>query len=239
MAALTVAMNLAPISLAVPMASAEQKPLAGRHIYLDPGHAAITQSPYHKVTDGRGGWKPCQAPGTHALDGWPEHTFSWEMGQELKRQLEELGAQVSLSRPDDTGMADCIDTRARKENVSGADLVLSLHADINAEGNRGFHVSPIKDALPGNKAEESLELALDVRDALVEQGYATSNYLGSEGINPRSDLTGLNLSTKPKILIEFGNMQDSHDISVLHSAQGRAGMAQAVVEGVEEFLSVP
>ncbi|WP_260444148.1 N-acetylmuramoyl-L-alanine amidase [Corynebacterium bovis] len=214
------------------------QPLAGRHIYLDPGHQAVTEPATHTVTDGRGGQKPCQAPGTHARDGWPEHTFTWLMGQELKSQLEHLGARVSLTRQDDTGPADCIDTRALKENASDADLVISIHADINKEGNRGFHVSPVKDPLPQNKGPESMDLAKDVRDGLVDEGFQTSNYLGVDGINPRDDLTGLNLSTKPKALVEFGNMQDSQDIAVLKDAHGRQRLAHGVVDGVESYLGV-
>lgn len=48
----------------------------------------------------------------------------------------------------------------------------------------------------------------------------------------QGDLTGLNLSTKPKALVEFGNMRDSADITVLGSADGRARMADAVVDGI-------
>ena len=206
--------------------------LAGKTIHLDPGHAAAMPEPNPMITDGRGGVKPCQVPGTAANDGWPEHTFNWLMAGAIRERLEERGATVTLSRNDDAGVADCIDVRALKENESDADLVVSLHADGSEEGNRGFHVIAIADPLPANDVDGSMALAGAIRDAFVDAGFAPSNYLGTDGIDLRSDLTGLNLSSKPKVLMEFGNMRDPADIAVLASDDGRARMADAVVDGI-------
>ena len=73
--------------------------------------------------------------------------------------------------------------------------------------------------------------------SVVAAGFAPSNYLGADGIDLRSDLTGLNLSEKPKALVEFGNMTDSADIAVLRSEDGRSRMADAVVAGIETALA--
>ncbi|WP_295623715.1 N-acetylmuramoyl-L-alanine amidase [uncultured Corynebacterium sp.] len=208
------------------------RPLTGRTIHLDPGHAAVLPVDVPQVPDGRGGIKPGRVPGTAAVDGWPEHAFNWLMAVELRRRLEDLGATAPLSRDDDTGPADAIDDRARRENESDADAVVSIHADGADEGDRGFHVIVVGDPLPGNEPEASERLAAAIRDSLVGAGFATSNYLGVDGIDRRTDLTGLNLSTKPKVLVEFGNMRDSADIAVLASPEGRARMAEAVADGI-------
>lgn len=210
--------------------------LDGAVIWIDPGHAGIAPPADLLVTDGRGGMKPCNTSGTSADDGWPEHTFNWELGQRLTRMLQERGARVKLSRANDDARADCIDERARRENASDADVVVSLHADGASEGARGFHVSAISSPLPENDVEGSTRLAEALRDAMVDAGFTPSNYLGSEGLNPRSDLTGLNLSTKPKALLEFGNMRDSADIAILRSPEGQERLAAAVVEGIARYL---
>ena len=211
--------------------------VAGKVIYLDPGHAGTPPPADMMVTDGRGGQKPCNTSGTASNDGFPEHEFNWLMAQEIKQLLEQRGAQVLLSRVDDTGRADCIDARAEKENASNADAVVSLHADGAGEGNRGFHVSAISQPLANNDEPGSTALATALRDAFVAAGFAPSNYLGSEGLNPRADLTGLNLSTKPKALVEYGNMRDSSDIALLNSNEGRQRLAEATVAGLEGFLA--
>lgn len=211
--------------------------LRGAVIFLDPGHAGTPPPADQMVTDGRGGTKQCNTTGTASNAGWPEHTFNWELATRIKSTLEAQGASVLLSREDDTNRAPCIDERAKSENASAADAVISIHADGAGEGARGFHVSSISDPLPGNLPTESAELAADLRDALVARGFQPSNYLGSEGLYPRSDLTGLNLSAKPKALVEFGNMRDSQDIAMLQSEDGQNRMTQAVIDGIVEFLS--
>ncbi|MDO5030950.1 MAG: N-acetylmuramoyl-L-alanine amidase [Corynebacterium sp.] len=214
-----------------------QGSLAGKIIYLDPGHAGTPPPADLMVTDGRGGQKPCNTSGTSSNDGFPEHQFNWLIAQDIKQLLEERGANVLLSRADDTGRADCIDARAEKENQSNADAVVSLHADGAGEGNRGFHVSAISQPLPNNDAEGSTALAQSLRDAMVSAGFAPSNYLGADGLNPRADLTGLNLSTRPKALVEFGNMRDSADLALLTSDTDRRRMAEAIVAGLEQFVA--
>ena len=211
--------------------------LAGRTVYLDPGHAGTPPPADLTADDGRGGTKPCNAVGTASDDGWPEHTFTWEMARQLGNVLADAGATVLLSRGDDTGRADCIDERARRENASAADVVVSLHADISEPGDTGFHISTVADPLPGNLPEESARLAVAVRDAMVGAGLAPSNYLGTDGLHPRADLSGLNLSTKPKILIEFGNMRDPGDLAALRSPDGRRRRAVAVARGVAAHLA--
>lgn len=214
-----------------------QGSLAGKTIYLDPGHAGTPPPADLMVTDGRGGQKPCNTSGTSSNDGFPEHQFNWLIAQDIKQLLEERGANVLLSRVDDTGRADCIDARAEKENQSNADAVVSLHADGAGEGNRGFHISAISQPLPDNDAEGSTALAQNLRDAMVSAGFAPSNYLGADGLNPRADLTGLNLSTRPKALVEFGNMRDSADLALLTSDTDRRRMAEAIVAGLEQFVA--
>lgn len=225
--------NTPPISSEAP---ALKDVFAGKVIYLDPGHAGTPPPQDQLVTDGRGGQKPCNTAGTAADSGFPEHEFTWLIAKDIEQLLQQRGATVLLSRADDIGRADCIDTRAEKENSSGADAVVSLHADGSSEGNRGLHVSAIAEPLPGNDAEGSTALARSLRDAFVAAGFAPSNYLGSEGLNPRSDLTGLNLSTRPKALVEYGNMRDSVDIALLTDAAARHRLAEATVLGLESFL---
>ncbi len=206
-------------------------------MYLDPGHAGTAPPAELPADDGRGGTKPCNAPGTASDDGWPEHTFTWEISQQLRTILEDAGVTVLLSRADDVHRADCIDERTYKENASAADVVVSLHADVSGPGNTGFHISAVTDPLPHNLAGESSRLASTVRDAMVSAGLPVSNYLGTDGLNPRADLTGLNLSTKPKILIEFSNMRDADDLAALRSQEGRRQRARAVAEGLASYLA--
>ncbi len=60
---------------------------------------------------------------------------------------------------------------------------------------------------PPSSAPSDL-LGDDVRDAFgAVTGEPVSDYAGTDGIDPRDDLGGLNLSTVPKVLIECANMR--------------------------------
>jgi N-acetylmuramoyl-L-alanine amidase len=84
-------------------------------------------------------------------------------------------------------------------------------------------------------AAPSLRLAEVVRDVLVEAGFATSTYAGSNGIDVRDDLGTLNLSDIPTVVVELGNMRDPGDAEKMASAAGRLHYASALALAIERF----
>jgi N-acetylmuramoyl-L-alanine amidase len=63
-----------------------------------------------------------------------------------------------------------------------------------------------------------------------------ATYIGSNGLYPRSDLTGLNLAQYPSILVECGNMKNPADSALMKTPEGRQRYADAVVRGIAGFL---
>ena len=76
-----------------------------------------------------------------------------------------------------------------------------------------------------------------MRDQLQASGIPPSNYIGSGGLNPRSDIAGLNLAQYPSILVELGNMKNPADQTLIKSPEGRQKYADAVVRGIAAFLA--
>jgi N-acetylmuramoyl-L-alanine amidase len=144
---------------------------------------------------------------------------------------------VWLTRQDDSGVGPCVDRRAAYGNDRNADAVVSIHADGSPVGH-GFHV--IEAARPpagARVADASHRLAVAVHDRfLAGSGFAPSTYVGHDGYDLRSDLAGLNLSDRPTIFIECGNMFDAADASRMESADGRERVAHALAEGVLAYL---
>ncbi|BDH59581.1 hypothetical protein MTP03_45200 [Tsukamurella sp. PLM1] len=113
--------------------------LAGKKIFVDPGHNGANDASINKqVPTGRGGTKPCQTTGTTSVNGVPEHTFNYAVAYKLYQVLTAAGAQVMMSRTDDTSVASCIDARAAAANAWGADAAVSIHADGSAPVTAGF-----------------------------------------------------------------------------------------------------
>jgi N-acetylmuramoyl-L-alanine amidase len=84
----------------------------------------------------------------------------------------------------------------------------------------------------------SHQLALKVRDSYrARTGIPTSTYIGTDGINPRADMAGLNLSVVPKVLVECGNMRNAGDATFLSGATGRQRIAEGLAAGLAAFLA--
>jgi N-acetylmuramoyl-L-alanine amidase len=75
-----------------------------------------------------------------------------------------------------------------------------------------------------------------MRDQLAAAGIPPSTYIGTDGLNPRADIAGLNLAQYPSILVEMGNMKNPVDSALMESQDGRQKYADAVVRGVVAFL---
>lgn len=214
--------------------------LTGKVVFLDPGHSGANDDSINtQVPTGRGGTKNCQTTGTNTDAGFPEHTFNWEVASLVKSELESQGATVVLSRPDDVSVGSCVDARAEAANSSGADVVVSIHADGAAAGAEGFHVCYSAPPLNTVQAGPSVTFAETMRDSLVTAGLTPSTYIGDGGLAPRADLTGLNLSQRPSILVELGNMRNADEAARMTSPDGQQEYATAVTSGVTAFLTTP
>jgi N-acetylmuramoyl-L-alanine amidase len=219
-----------------------RRPLAGRVIVLDPGHNGgnaahpeIINQLVNVITE----QKPCDTAGTETNAGYTEHAFTFDVAVRLAALLRSKGAHVVLTRHSDLGVGPCITQRAAIGNRVHADAAISIHADGGPPGGSGFEV--IEPGLvPGytNKIiAPSRGLGLDLRDAYhAITGEPYSNYVGTEGIDIRTDLGGLNLSQVPKVFIECANMRNSADAASLTSPAFRQRIAVALTAGFVTFL---
>lgn len=211
--------------------------IAGRIVFLDPGHnGANDGSIGRQVPTGRGGTKDCQASGTSADNGYAEHTFTWETVLRIRQALTALGVRTAMSRGNDDALGPCVDERAAMANSLKPDAIVSIHADGGPATGRGFHVNYSAPALNDAQAGPSVQFARIMRDQLQASGLPPANYIGQDGLLPRSDLAGLNLAQYPSILVELGNMKNPADSAVMETPAGRQKYAEAVVKGIAGFL---
>ncbi|MCF8571297.1 N-acetylmuramoyl-L-alanine amidase [Gordonia sp. HY002] len=246
-AALSLGLVNAPSSEAAPLPGAG-KDLAGKTIFLDPGHqgSAAGHDLNKQVPDGRGGKKACQTTGATAVTGKAEHTVNWEVSQLVKAALESKGARVVLSRKDDTGWGGCVDERAEAASRSGAAVAVSLHADSTSKtadnSKSGFHLIvptlPLPDkAADKAQASEGRKASNTMRDALVKAGLQPAGYAGAvDGIQTRADIAGVNLTRVPAVFVEMGNLSNPAEAKSLSSPQGAAKYAMAITDGITSYV---
>jgi N-acetylmuramoyl-L-alanine amidase len=217
--------------------------LRGKVIVIDPGHNggnATHPSEVNRLVNVITERKACDTTGTETAKGYSEHAFNWDVSNRLAKLLRARGAKVVLTRPNDTGVGPCVTERAAIGNANKADAAISIHADGAPKGDHGFHViEPLTVKGHNDKiVSASRELGLAIRDAYHKgTGLPYSNYRGKDAIDARNDLGGLNLSTRPKVFIECGNMQTPGDAAKLSDPKFRQRIAESLADGFTAFLS--
>ena len=210
-------------------------------VVLDPGHNGANASHpaeiNRPVPTGRGGTKACNTTGTSTEAGYPEHAFNWDVALRVRDALTARGVRVVLTRPNDAGVGPCVNDRAVIADRTGADAMVSIHADGASSSGRGFHIAYSDPPLNPSQGPPSARLVETVAGALREGGFSAADYKGSGGLDARSDLAGLNLAQIPAVLVECANMHNPQEAALVSTPQGRARYALAIFEGIMTWLS--
>jgi N-acetylmuramoyl-L-alanine amidase len=224
-----------------PSPSPGAEPLAGKIVGIDPGHnggnfadpGAINM----QVWNGRE-WESCDTTGTDTDGGYTEAQFNFNVARYLRTDLRRDGARVVMTRTTNHGVGPCVNRRAQIINQAGANVAIDIHADGGPPSGRGFTVlEPVADGPNDRVITPSQQFGSDVRQAFLA-GTTTpvSTYEGVNGIMPRDDLAGLNLTRVPKVLLECGNMRNATDASQLTSARFQRLVASALTAAIIRFL---
>ncbi len=228
---------------------AETKPgsalrLDGKVVGIDPGHngdnwsaPATINAP---VWNGREE-EACDTTGTESASGYTESLFNFNVAMALAANLRAKGATVVLTRTTNSGIGPCITQRAAIANEAQADVAVSIHADGGPVDGRGFSIlEPVASGINNAVVTPSQTFGVCVRSAfLSETPMPVSDYYGVDGIVPRDDLGGLNLTTVPKVLVECGNMQNAIDASLITTPTYQQQVADALTTAISAFLTQP
>jgi N-acetylmuramoyl-L-alanine amidase len=218
------------------------KPLAGMVVAVDPGHdggnAAAPGVINQMIWNGRAP-ETCDTTGTQTDSGYTEALFNFNVAQYLAADLQAEGATVVLTRTSNSGVGPCVTDRAAIGNEAHANVAISIHADGGPPTGRGFAIlEPVADGPNNAIIGSSQTLGLDLRSTfLTLTGEPVSTYDGVDGIQARSDLAGLNLSTVPKVLIECANMRNTTDAALLTTTPWQETAARAIAAGLTTFLA--
>jgi N-acetylmuramoyl-L-alanine amidase len=215
--------------------------LAGFVVGIDPGHngrnyadpAFINQW----IWNGREK-EHCNTTGTSTNAGYTEALYNFGVASYLAGILRAQGATVVLTRSNNAGVGPCVTTRAAIINAAHANVAIDIHADGAAPGGRGFAIlEPVADGPNNAIIGRSAQFGALVRSAFVTYaGMPISNYDGINGIQPRNNLAGLNLTAVPEVLIECGNMRNATDAALLSSAAFQKRAAAALDIAIVHFL---
>jgi len=218
------------------------QPLTGKIVGIDPGHNGLNytapQIINQPVWNGQED-ESCDTTGTETASGYTEAQYNFNVATYLQADLEAEGAQVVMTRSTNSGVGPCVTIRAAILNDAHADVAVDIHADGGPTGGRGFAVlEPVADGPNNGVIGSSASFATIMRDTfLANTGMPTSTYDGVNGLQPRNDLAGLNLTTVPKVLIECGNMQNAVDAGILVTQAFQQSAAAAMAQAITIYLT--
>ncbi|MFF2348905.1 N-acetylmuramoyl-L-alanine amidase [Kitasatospora sp. NPDC058115] len=220
--------------------------LTGRTVLLDPGHntgnSAHTTDINRKVDIGNAR-KECDTTGTATNAGYTEAEYSLDVVHRARAILAARGATVVLVHDGDRSWGPCIDERARIGNTAHADAAVSVHGDGGPASGSGFHVIMPARVVAGTADTAAIvgpshRLGLLLRENFhAATGEPYADYTANQGLDTRSDLGGLNLSTVPKVFIECGNMRNPADARRMTDPQWRQQAAQGIADALTAFLT--
>jgi N-acetylmuramoyl-L-alanine amidase len=216
-------------------------PLAGKIVGIDPGHNGLNWSApqiiNQPVWNGTA-YESCDTTGTETASGYTEAQYNFNVASYLQTDLEAEGAQVVMTRPNNDGVGPCVTTRAQIINNANANVAVDIHADGGPVDGRGFAVlEPVADGPNNGVIGASSEFATVLRNTFLSTGMPVSSYDGIDGLQPRNNLAGLNLTTVPKVLIECGNMQNPTDAAILVTPAFQQSAAAAMAQAITIYLS--
>jgi N-acetylmuramoyl-L-alanine amidase len=155
----------------------------------------------------------------------------------LARALRARGATVVLTRHSDDGVGPCVDRRAEILNRAQVDVAIDIHADGGPSWGRGFAIlEPVASGTNDAVVPASLRYARVLRREFLRTRMPLSTYDGEHGLQERTDLGGLNLTTVPQLLIECGNMRNASDAELLRSPRFQRAAARAILRAMRDFL---
>ncbi len=230
------------LALAHPVAHvSDARPLAGVVIGIDPGHngRSWTDPSFlnHLIWNGRE-MEACDTTGTATDGGYTEAQFNWNVASYLRADLKLDGARVVLTRRSNNGVGPCVNTRARIIDRAHAKVAIDIHADGGPPSGRGFAIlEPVPDKTNAKIVKASARFARILRSSFASgTGMPLSTYDGVDGLQPRDNLAGLNLTTVPKVLIECGNMRNATDAQMLVKASFQKRAAKAIAAAITRFV---
>jgi N-acetylmuramoyl-L-alanine amidase len=237
-----VGMAVAPSGNGYWLVSGAVRPLAGKVVGIDPGHNglnyAVSQVIDQPVWNGVEN-ESCDTTGTATDGGYSEAQYNFNVATYLEADLEAEGAQVVMTRTSNSGVGPCVTTRAAIIDDARADVAVDIHADGGPPGGRGFTVlEPVADGPNDAVIASSDAFAATLRDTFrADTGMPLSTYDGVDGLQPRNDLAGLNLTTVPKVLIETGNMRNATDAALLVTPAFQQSAAAAMAQAITLYLT--
>ncbi|MQS44331.1 N-acetylmuramoyl-L-alanine amidase [Companilactobacillus mishanensis] len=151
-----------------------------------------------------------------------EKNFTLAYAQEIKKQLQNTGARVILTRDGDATKS--LGNRARLSSKIEADAYISLHFDSSTSADAGsgittYYYENSKDGKLATSLNDQLK-ALKIKNRGTQQ----------------KDLYVLHYNSQPSVLLELGYINSKSDYKHINSEAYKEQVARAVTAGLKNYF---
>lgn len=205
-------------------------------VAIDPGHQGnwVDMSALEPNAPGSSEMKAKSTTGTQgAYSGKAEYELNLEISLLLRDELEARGYEVILTREDnDTAISNA--QRATKAYEEGGDIYVRIHANGSDDSSVSGALAMVPSAsnpYVGNLASDSYTLAECILD-----GYCRKASFASLGIQYYDNMTGINWSKIPVMILEMGFMTNQSDDLRMADAAVQPLMAEGIADGIDAYF---
>ena len=220
-------------------ANTASSPAAGDGDYtvcIDPGHQGswVDMSEKEPSAPGSSEMKAKATTGTQgSYSGKAEYELNLEISLLLRDELEKRGYRVVLTREDnDTAISNA--ERALLAYEEGGDIYVRIHAngseDPSVSGALAMVPSPANPYV-GDLAEDSYLLGESILNAYCEKAS-----FSSLGVQYYDNMTGINWSKLPVMILEMGFMTNQSDDLRMADASVQKLMAEGIADGIDAYF---
>ena len=208
----------------------------GRKIAIDPGHQGynVDMSGQEPLGPGSSEMKTKSSTGTAGkFTGVPEYELNLNISKQLRDELENRGYEVMLTREDNDAV---ISNRERALLAAdfGADIYVRIHANGSEDTsvNGAFTMVPSADnPYVGSLHDKSYALGEAVINA-----YSAACGIANKGVQLYDNMTGINWSSVPVIILEMGFMTNESDDTNMEKPDFQKLMVQGIANGIDNYF---
>jgi len=186
--------------------------------FSEPARSNDSLEGYTIVLDAGHGGKD---PGAIGVDDLNEKTLALETAHRAANQLQEEGAEVILTRREDTFIP--LDDRSQVSNVNDADVFISLHYNAFPD--------PFSQGVTTYYLDEDAKLLA----AYIQSSLSDTVSLSNRGIR-QEDFAVLEETDAPAVLMELGFITNPHDARIVQTDAFQEKAVQAITNGVTDYL---
>lgn len=210
----------------------------GKKVTIDPGHQGsnVDMSALEPSAPGSSEMKPKASTGTQGrFTGVPEYELTLNISKQLRTELEARGYEVVLTREDnDTAISNS--ERATLAYESGSDIFVRIHADGNDSSSVNGAMTMVPSA--NNAYVGNLHDACQALGQAVIDEYCSATGIKNNGVQIFDNMTGINWSKIPVIILEMGFMTNQSDDENMQNPEFQVQMVQGIANGIDKYFGI-